>query len=314
MAKSIRDKVFGALFGYAIGDALGLGTEFMSRKEVNRFYPNGLTDYSQIIRDAHRAQWKRGECSTDTIIVLEQLKSLIENKGINYSDIASRYHRLYKQHNVDLTTNLRWVLSQPDYPGDPFGTTQKVWDSMKKFDASNECLGRAFFVGIWDEDLPQTAVTYCRLTHAHSRCEAASAIIAKMAASLMWEDKEASFDSLIDMARSMNADLIRYIDIARHGTLEDLHLDDPDTFWFVRRLMACALWAIWHCDSPTDALHKIIMQGGDADTNAALAQGMLGLKYGYEALDPRLIEGLLDKEMIETVANDLTHLLEERKK
>ncbi len=314
MAKSIKEKVYGALFGYAIGDALGLGTEFMSRKEVERFYPEGLTYYSQIIRDAHRSQWKRGECSTDTKIVAVQLESLFDNHGINYLDVARRYRELYDSDNVDLTPNLRWVLSQHDYAKDPFGTTRKVWDSMRKFEASSECLGRAMFAGIWNEDLPKTAVEYCRLTHVHPRCEAASAVIAEMAASLMWKDKEASFDTLIEIARQLNPDLMRYIEAARHGTLDDFDLDDQSTFWFVRKAMGCALWAIWHCDSPTEALYDIIAHGGDADTNAALAQGLLGIKYGFESLEPRLVDGLLYKDKVESLAERLTKLLEERNK
>lgn len=313
MAKSIKEKVYGAIFGYAIGDALGLGSEFMSKKEVKRYYPDGLHDYSQIIRDAHRSQWKRGECSTDTKIVAEQIRSLCELKKIDYMDVARRYKDLFDRDNVDLTTNLRWVLSQPDYARDPFGVTRRVWDSMKKFEASSECLGRAFFVGIWNENLPDTAIQYCRLTHAHPRCEACSAIIATMTASLMWKNEEASFDSLIEIARSINPDTVRYLETARHGTIEDLDLDDPDTFWFVRKAMASALWALWHCDSPTEGLLTIINQGGDADTNGALAYGLLGVKYGFEAIAPRLVEGLVHRERIEKLASDLTELLEERK-
>ena len=314
MAKSIKVKVFGAVYGYAIGDALGLATEFMSRKEVARYYPDGVTSYSQIIRDAHRSQWKRGECSTDTKIVGEQLISLAEKGGIDYMDVAARYRRLYESDNIDLTPNLRWVLSQKDFASDPFATSQRIWSSMKKFEASSECLGRALFAGIWNENLPETAVTLCRLTHYNSRCEAASAIIACMAASLMWEEKPASYESLVQIARDINPDSIRYIEIAHDGTIEDLHLDDPDTFWYVRKAMACGLWAVWHCDAPTRAIHTIINQGGDADTNAALAQGLLGSKYGFDALDPTLVEGLLNKEKVNQIASSLTELLEKREK
>ena len=50
----IKERFRGTIFGQAIGDALGLSTEFMSKQEVGRFYPNGIEDYSQIVQDDHR--------------------------------------------------------------------------------------------------------------------------------------------------------------------------------------------------------------------------------------------------------------------
>ena len=43
----IKERFLGTIFGQAVGDALGLSTEFMSKQEVDRFYHNGTEDYSQ---------------------------------------------------------------------------------------------------------------------------------------------------------------------------------------------------------------------------------------------------------------------------
>ena len=51
--ETIKERFLGTIFGQAVGDALGLSTEFMSKQEVDQFYPNGIEDYSQIVQDAH---------------------------------------------------------------------------------------------------------------------------------------------------------------------------------------------------------------------------------------------------------------------
>lgn len=52
-----EDKVRGVIFGHAIGDAMGLGTEFLSKEMVCQYYPSGLHNLDQIRRDNHRIRW-----------------------------------------------------------------------------------------------------------------------------------------------------------------------------------------------------------------------------------------------------------------
>lgn len=55
------DRFKGCIYGQAIGDALGLGTEDMTVKEITRKYPHGLQHYNQIFQDWHRKRWKIGD-------------------------------------------------------------------------------------------------------------------------------------------------------------------------------------------------------------------------------------------------------------
>lgn len=43
--ETIKNRMLGCLYGHAIGDALGLGSEFMSKDEVSKNYPGGLKSY-----------------------------------------------------------------------------------------------------------------------------------------------------------------------------------------------------------------------------------------------------------------------------
>ena len=46
--ETIKERFLGTIFGQAVGDALGLSTEFMSKQEVDRFYPNGIEQGKRI--------------------------------------------------------------------------------------------------------------------------------------------------------------------------------------------------------------------------------------------------------------------------
>ena len=313
MSLSIKEKFDGLLFGYAIGDALGLGTEFMTKKEIKQRYPEGLHDYSQIIRDAHRSQWEQGEWSNDTETILLQIQSMIDNKGVDFIDYAHRLKEWYLSDPTDITMNLRINLSQPEYSSKPFESARHAWSGRIKFEPTSECLGRAMIASVWDSaNVRENVLKTCRLTHPESRCEASCVVFGKMTNSLFWEDKEASYEELVAMAKEYNKDVVRFIEIARHGSLSDLELDDEDTLWYVRKALSAALWALWHCDSVEEGVDKVISQGGDADTNACLAGGLLGIKYGYSSIPAHLINGLVGKERLHTISGKFTKLLTEK--
>ncbi len=310
MNKELKSRISGLLFGFAIGDALGLGTELMSRRIVEKKYPDKLTDYKQIVRDAHRSQWQRGEWSNDTGYVLNLIDSLCECGCVDHMDYARRLHKMFKADSGDFTTHLRWLLSQPDYLDNPYDVAKRVWIDMKDEESPSDNLGRALIIGLWNENVKDNALCNCRLTHPKPRCEVSAVVIALMANSILWKNREVPYETLHDLVKRRNIETLDYIETAQNGKLEDFELGDMNQYWYVRKAMGAALWALWHCQSPNEALVKIVNEGGDADTNASLAIGLLGLKYGVEALDKKYIDNLIGAEKIEEAATRLTALLE----
>ena len=56
---------------------------------------------------------------------------------------------------------------------------------------------------------------------------------------------------------------------------------------------------------PFEALVRLIALGGDADTNAAVAGGLLGARYGTAAWPAHLLDGLALREPMEDLAGRL---------
>lgn len=300
---SFQNKINGCLLGYAIGDALGRGTEYMTEREAARRYPEGLHEYSDIIRDAHRSRWQRGDVTHTTQVVLQLAESMIECGEVDYKDYARRLKGWFLEQDIaDFDAHLRHVFMHPSFARDPHAASRTVYQMQGLYEAPNEALGRSMIIGLWPRDYERLAIDNCKVTHWDSRCHACCAIIATMANELLWHRREADYDRLVGIADRLDPSVLPYLRAAREGTLEDLHLDDEETYWYVRKNLGAALWSLWHAKGPEEGLDAIISKGGDADANGALAMGLLGLKYGANHLPPHLIETLHDHRHIQDIA------------
>ncbi|MBD5371047.1 MAG: ADP-ribosylglycohydrolase family protein [Bacteroides sp.] len=308
---SFQNKLKGCIVGYAIGDALGRGTEFMTEREVSRRYPEGLHDYSAIIRDAHRSRWRRGDYTHTTQIVMELIDSIIETRGIDYHDYARRLQKWFgRQEPSDFDTHMRHVLQHPDFPTDPHETCRTVYELQGFYEAPNEALGRAMIIGLWPgEDTERLALENCRLTHWDSRCQTCCVIAATVSHELLWHHRMADYDHLIGIADRLDPEVTQYIETAYKGSIDDFRLDDEETCWFVRKNLGVALWSLWHSKDAAEAMYDVISRGGDADSNASLTMGLMGLKYGENHFPPHLVEHLLRHSQVEATALRLGEVL-----
>lgn len=307
---NFSDKIKGALFGIALGDALGLGTEFMSADEVKFHYPDGLRHFSQIIRDGHRAMWKRGEWTNDTDINLELIRSIINTGKFDVRDFARRIKDWFKNDAIDMPDFYNKLFQYPDWEEQPLETTHKVWVDNKLAMARNEALPRAIITGILGYPRMVGNTLDCiSITHDDTRCASTGVIIATMADSLLRKGEPAPFKELCEIAHTLDARTLQALEVAYNGNFNDLEIDDADNIWQTRKCMASALWPIWHCNSAEETLYKIVEAGGDADTNAAVAMGLAGLKYGYDAL-PEEVESLLRYDELQELTDQFVEFME----
>ena len=85
---------------------------------------------------------------------------------------------------------------------------------------------------------------------------------------------------------------------AYHEGLDSLCLDDEKSMGYTLRTLGAALWAYWHATSYKEGILKIVLSGGDADTNAAVAGAILGAKFGINPIPEERKDGLLYASML----------------
>lgn len=308
----LNDKIRGALFGYALGDALGVGTEFMSKSEAACYYPGGLRHFEDIIRDAHRSQWAPGEWTCDTEVIVRMAESVLRQGGFDVTDFAATLRDWCDEDPYDLCMPIRRCVGTPGWVNHPIAVTHHVWMEVGTFEASNEALGRALVTGMLsprdtlDEDTRKAIL----LTHDDSRCVSSATIMAHVVHELLHHDREPEFDQLCDICKDIDHRTLPYLEAARDKKLADLEIDDEDTMNYTRKSMGAALWALWHLDNAADFIHLLVDEGGDADTNASLAGALAGIKYGYDAL-PAEKEKLLRRDYLHELADRIGEKIKE---
>lgn len=313
---TIDEKIKGAIYGMALGDALGLGTEFMTRQEIRQYYPSGLTDFSQFIRDMHRSMYTPGYWTNDTEVILRMLESIIEDNKIDIVRIAKRMFDWYNEGPMELVPPYRIVIPSPGWVDNPIVVSHRAWRANRILDASNEALNRALIIGIFaDEEtpIPELARRLVNMTHDDSRCVATTAVASLYVQSYLYDDKEPEFNDIHELCHNIDERAFYFIKLAREGDLDHLHIDDEETWWYTRKSIAAALWAVWNCNSPEKVLHTLVNAGGDADTNASLGMMLAGMKYGYDALPP-LKEKIKNKERLDDISERLSELVKKRLK
>lgn len=304
-----KDKIYGTIFGQAIGDALGLGTEFMSKTEVREKYPDGLKEYSQIIRDYHRAKFQPGSWSDDTDMMLCIANAIIEDKDINLHTIARNFKQwVYAPETRGVGQTTLKVLSIAEYVEKPHQVAELIWRMTRTKNAANGSVMRTAIIGLKKENVAQIAENVCKLTHFDPRCVGSCVIVSEIINHLIWHDEQLSYSQIITIGNKYDKSIAEYIDKAYYNGIESLELDEPSSIGYTLKALGSALWCLFHANDFEEGLLRVVNEGGDADTNAAVACAMLGAKFGYTSIPQKYTDGLTRKSDLMCITNYLMQI------
>lgn len=284
--------MLGCLYGQAIGDALGLASEFMSKDEVIKNYPDGLKNYDQIIQDAHRRRWAKGAWTDDTDMMLCILNGF-ENGAFNLHHVASNFKDWFNGTPMGIGSHTYKVLCMADYVEQPEMCSKLWWDLSRQQSAANGALMRTSVVGLAKTDIENQSETICKLTHYDPRCVGSCVIATSIIHNLVWHNKELSYGGIKNIALRYDERILDWIDAAYNSSeISMLDLDETYSIGYTLRTLSAALWCYWHAKSFEDGLLSVVNEGGDADTNGAIAGAILGAKFGYSSIPPYYINNL----------------------
>lgn len=153
------NQIKGIFFGQAIGDALGLGTEFLTKTQVQNYYPNGLTTYAQIVQDEHRSRWKQGSWTDDTDQFLCICDSILKTGEVNENAFAKELYAWFEAEPMGIGNTVFKVVTLPQFTQQPHKAAELVWKVSRKNNASNGAIMRTSILGTFDFWNAQQVIT-----------------------------------------------------------------------------------------------------------------------------------------------------------
>lgn len=334
------DKVRAVVYGQAIGDALGLPVEFKSAKAI-RSLVAGWEDewpkaYRRTSRKGNLEVWKAGEWSDDTEMALCILDAFLQGVKEGRSPkehpdlliVADQFVK-WAQTNGRGMGNHTWkCLQDALFLLDPRAVAHEVWEASGRQAAPNGAVMRTAYVGVlrpWDLDWTAEAAAECAATtHADPRCVASAvAVSVAVAALVTGQDVHAAVGHAVVFGGRHDPNVKDWVTKGLDELRLDEGLDDPRSermppIGFTYKAMGAGFHALLLAvpvkgvrASPRErfrrSLEAVIMAGGDADTNGAVAGALLGAYLGMDGLPEVLVRGLepraeLDRRLVRLIA------------
>jgi len=171
----VNDKIIGMIYGHALGDAVGLQSEFkISGADMKIKFP-----YDRPIRDYPKCDWTD---DTDHLILVMQ-SMIANNMKFNARDFAKRlkfwasngFPELGDTTGLGLGGTTHMVLVHPKFLDEPERAANEIWVNAGRKIAPNGSLMRTSILGALPTlaDIPKLAAALSSTTHADSRCAAA---------------------------------------------------------------------------------------------------------------------------------------------
>jgi ADP-ribosyl-[dinitrogen reductase] hydrolase len=296
---SIAARARGAILAHAAGNALGVPTESLGAPEAIRArFPDG-------VRDILRRDTPDSPFDDDVAMALLLAEELLERE-VDLERLARRWIGWLDTDGRGAGNWTRTALNHIRTHGSPPSGTGGL--------APNGAIMRALPVALAARGSPRNLVAgtwhTAALTHPDDRCTWGAVAVNVAAAELLAGRRDFLAD-VIEVLRVNEAPAellaaVRRVPLERREELPITGERSGDAVTCVE----VALWAAWHEPNLEQALIWLAGAGGDTDTNAAVAGGLLGARDGEAAIPRRWLDALPETDRLRTVAGRLVGVSE----
>lgn len=302
--KMLKDKIAGALYGVAVGDALGGPLEFMTAEQIAQRYG--------LVTEMIGGGWlslRPGETTDDTAMTMAVAEGIMESPDAPCEAIGRRFIAWANSGPKDIGGTCRSGISMAMRKAQELGKDAPdvvCWNYGGRATAElnhghsggNGALMRAVYPALYypaEERAVQETIDQGRMTHWDADSDEACKIYADVLHSLMVEaangnsDRGSTIPAIFHTLEGTRYDLEAMLTKGRANQLKPTG--------YVVDSMECALYSLWEGSADFDeAVINAANMGGDADTIAAICGGMAGALHGFAAIPKEWIGALSEAD------------------
>ncbi|MDQ6946071.1 MAG: ADP-ribosylglycohydrolase family protein [Actinomycetota bacterium] len=279
---ALAERLGGALLGLAAGDALGATVEFCSAEEIRRRY-----GVHRDISGGGAFGWRPGQGTDDTDLAYA-VAATYAGPGYTLVGVAAAFSAWFDGRPCDVGGTTAAALGELRRTGRPELSGHAVAERANS--AGNGSLMRCLATGLARRDgrlRRIEAVEISAITHADRRCTQACVAYCDLASLLL--DGVTPDHAVEEVLRSSAIGADVQLAIAGAGELIGAELD---TRGYALATLQVGVWALLQRRSLEEVLIEVANLGGDADTTAAVAGGLLGARDGLGAIPARWADRL----------------------
>ena len=293
MKTNLKNTIKGALYGVAVGDALGAPLEFMSAEQIERRHG--------LVTDMIGGGWlnvEPGEITDDTQMTLAVAEGILEKPENPIEAIGERFIAWARNGPKDIGgTCSRSIhgaaaggIKRP--PEDAwFKASKDTAKANGNRSGGNGALMRTVYPGLYYNqrlEAVEVATAVAQMTHwdenSNRACEIYTDMLYLITEAVNNDEDDRVSRRLAEALAGTEYDIVELLIDA------DEHTCNPTGY--VVDSFRCAIISIYTTRTFKDAIIKAANLGGDADTIAAIAGGLAGAVYGYDAIPERWIKEL----------------------
>jgi ADP-ribosyl-[dinitrogen reductase] hydrolase len=283
--KDLRDRIAGALYGVAIGDALGAPLEFMSQEQIEKKHGR--------VTEMIGGGWldvEPGEITDDTQMTLAVAEGIIANPEDPVQEIGARFIEWVKDGPKDIGVTCSMSIQEAAARSHQEAPDKTIWFNASERTSrvnggrsgGNGALMRTVYPGLyyeWRLEAVTIAGNIAKMTHWDNKSTEACNLYTEMIHSIIEADS--------------NDEAWKHIDNTLEGSEYKLEpRKDTEPTGYVVDSFKCTLHSLATTETFEDAIIEAANLGGDADTIAAITGGLAGVIYGYREIPERWIRTL----------------------